>query len=129
MQWFHLWCHWYHMISLPVWLVSYGQKCHIGLQIDHLDLRNVMVPLVIFAASHDTDTNDNGITCHQWNYLMLMPMPSHDQNLHIASHFCCLNLRNAMVPLIMLLASSETDASAKWHQMTKKSNCISFGLS
>ena len=36
---------------------------------------------------------------------------------HVASHFICLNIRNAVVPLMMLLASCDIDVSAsdiKW---------------
>ena len=44
--------------------------------------------------------------------MMLVPMMSHDQRIHVALHFYCLDFRNAVVPLMMLLASHETNASA-----------------
>ena len=39
--------------------------------------------------------------------LTLLPMASHDQESHVACHFNCYDLRNAMVPLLMLLAFVE----------------------
>ena len=35
-------------------------------------------------------------------------MVSHDEKNHVAPHFNCLDLRNAMVPLTTLLASCDT---------------------
>ena len=37
---------------------------------------------------------------------------SHDQTHQVAHHFSCLDLRKTMVPLMMLLVSSNTDAGA-----------------
>ena len=42
----------------------------------------------------------------------VMQMASHNQEIHAVPHFSCHNLRNAMVPLMMLLASCDTDVSA-----------------
>ena len=46
--------------------------------------------------------------CHQ---MTLVPLTSHDQRSHIASHFDCIDLRNAMVLLMMLLALCDAGAS------------------
>ena len=42
---------------------------------------------------------------------MQTPMMSHNQKSHVAPHFKCPDLRNAMVPLTTLLASRGTTAS------------------
>ena len=51
-----------------------------------------------------------------------MPMPvlmaSHDQKCHVTPHFNPY-LRNAVVPLMIPLASQDTDAGTRY-QMTKK---------
>ena len=69
-----------------------------------------MVPLVTPLALCDTDANKNHITCPKSN-----PAPN----------FSCLNLRNTVVPLMMLLGSYDTHASANGHQITKMSCCTS----
>ena len=43
---------------------------------------------------------------------MMAPMILHDQKGYVALHFGHLDLRNAMVPLMMMLASYNTDSSA-----------------
>ena len=42
--------------------------------------------------------------------VMLVPVASHDQKSNFTPHFDCLDLRNTMVPLIMLLLSCSADA-------------------
>ena len=36
---------------------SNDKKCHVALHFDHLDLRNVMLPLMVLSTSHDANTN------------------------------------------------------------------------
>ena len=48
----------------------------------------------------------------------LVPVASHDQNCHVAHDFECLDMRNVMFPLKVLLASSDANAGAvgvMWH--------------
>ena len=54
----------------------------------------------------------NSATGH-WHTMMLMlvSMTSHDQNSHVAPDFDCLQLRNAMVPLMILSAFCNANAS------------------
>ena len=50
--------------------------------------------------------------CHQWcplYHMMLMPMASNDHICHVTCNFNCLDLRNAMLPLMT------------WHHLTLKS--------
>ena len=59
--------------------------------------------------------------------LLMTPTASHDIN--VAPHFGCLNLRSAVVPLMMLLASCDTDARAngtEWpkHHILPHFNCL-----
>ena len=53
----------------------------------------------------------------------------HITKSYVATHFNCLHLGNAMVPLIMLLASHAMDASANGVTWSKMSCCTSFQLS
>ena len=46
-----------------------------------------------------------------WYQATLVPMALHDQKCHIAPHFSCLDLRNAKVPLMNLLALCDAGAS------------------
>ena len=41
-----------------------------------------------------------------------MAIVSHDQRNHVAPHFYCLELRNVMVPLIMVMAIYDINISA-----------------
>ena len=59
--------------------------------------------------------------------LILAPMASPDLKIHVAWHFTCLSLRNAMVSLLMLLALCDAGANVvKW---PKETHSISFQLS
>ena len=44
------------MMPVLVPVASYDQKSHVAPHVDHLDLRNAMVPLVL-SMSHDANTN------------------------------------------------------------------------
>ena len=58
---------------------------------------------------------------HHWYHVALMQtqMTSYDQKSHVTPHFSCLNLRNAMVLLMMLLASCDTDACVNGIKLPK----------
>ena len=83
----------------------------------------------MFSVSHDADTNANGISCLQCqrHLVILMPMASHEQKHHVAPHFSCFNVKNAMVPLMMPLALCDSNASAKASNY-QRSCLIPFGL-
>ena len=72
---------------------------------------------MMLSTSHGCWHQCNGITWNQqcqWHHVM--PMASQKKG-HSALHFNCFNLSNAVVPLMKLLASFGTDASAngvKW---------------
>ena len=60
------------------------------------------------------------LTNHQcYRTLMPTPMALHDYKSHVAPHLNCLSLWNAMVPLMMLLASCDTDASENGIKLPK----------
>ena len=84
-------------------------KSHTALHLDHLDLRNEIVPLTLSSACHDADSN--GITRHQWHHVMLIPMASRDQKCYVVPHFSFVNQRNTVMPLMVLLALCNSDAS------------------
>ena len=54
--------------------------------------------------------------------LTLMPMAvaieSHGQNSHVATHFDCLDIRNLVVPLTMLMASCDVNISDNGKDLT-----------
>ena len=101
-------------------------------------LRNAIVHLVMPSAAHDVSANGvtwsfctsfwsswpkecngaiedvNYICSLHWHHVIPMPVPvaSHAQKSHDASHFSCLDLRNVMVPLLILSASGGTNISA-----------------
>ena len=56
--------------------------------------------------------------CHQHHMTPVPePMVLHDQKGHVAPHFSCVKLRNAVVPLMILLVSCNSNASTsrtKW---------------
>ena len=56
-----------------------------------------------------------------------MPMPtpvvSHDQKSHVTPYFNCLDLRNAMVPMITLLASGGSGATDQKSHATAHFDC------
>ena len=55
-----------------------------------------------------------------------MPMVSHDPKIHVALHFNHLDLRSAIVPLTMLFASLDADASAIGFIWPRRSCCTSL---
>ena len=60
--------------------------------------------------------------------MMLVAMKSHDQKSHIVPHFDYPELRNAMLPLMMLFTSCDITVSANGITWPKKSHCTSFQL-
>ena len=64
---------------------SHDQKSHVAPHVNHLDVKNAMMPFTVPSAS-----------CN-----MLLPKVSHDQGCHVVPHFDCLGLTNAMVPFMM----------------------------
>ena len=73
------------------------------LHLNCLDLRNVLVQ----CCSHDVTP-------------MPDPMASHDQKSHVAPDFKYLYLRNAILPLTVMLASYDADTNTNGNCMTKK---------
>ena len=71
-----------------------------------LNLRNAIVPLMMSLASCDTDAG--------WHPVMpvAMAIVSPDQN-DVSLQFDCLDLRNVMVSLTILMASYNANISAK----------------
>ena len=67
------------LILVPV--ASHDQNI-VAPHFDHLELRKAMVLFMMQLAS----------------FMMLMPMVTHDQKSHVASHFSLLDVMNAMVP-------------------------------
>ena len=111
------WLFLFWLVSAVLWglhldyiIRSLDRKCHDAPHFDHLDPRDLMVPLIMLLASHYTSASNNSVT---W------------PKSHVTPHFSCLNLRNAMVPLMKLLTACDTNASAisvTWW----KSCCTSF---
>ena len=93
----HQWCH-----------ITKRSYCN---HFSNLELRNAVVPLMVLSTSQVNDTNTNGImwcqcSC-QWDHITEISQ--------VAPHFNCLKHRIAVMPLIMLLAWCDTDASGiKW---------------
>ena len=85
-------------------IVSDDQKSHIAPYPDHLRLAKATVPLVIPLALHDAGASG-----------IIWP------KCHVAPHFNCLYLRNAVVSFMMLSASCGASARPggvtwpKWH--------------
>ena len=64
---------------------------------------------------------------HQHHVMLtLAPVASHNQESHVTPHFNCLTLRNAVVPLMILLALC--DAGGNGVTWPKEIYCISFQL-
>ena len=89
MLWSNWQCHRGHIMPI----VSHDQRSNITHCFDHLDLRNVVVPLKGYKLD------------------VLKPLVSHSERSHVVPLFNCLDLMNAMMHLMMLLASCYTDAS------------------
>ena len=75
--------------------------------------------LLMLSTSHDADIN---AVCH----MTLMPMASQDKESQIAPHCNCLNIENVTVPLLLLLALCDTNASANGIKGPKNSSCTFF---
>ena len=82
-------------------MLSDEQKNHVTHNFDHLDVRNIMVPLIIPSESCDVDTGANGVTCPK---------------SHVVPHFDHLDLRNAMA--LLMAAFTSCDASASTNIVT-----------
>ena len=67
--------------------VMHNQNGHVALNSDHLDLRCVMVPFTMLFALHDTHASE---------------MASYDHECYAAPHFYHLDLKNIMLPPMML---------------------------
>ena len=102
----------HHVMPVPA-PMCHRTKSHVAPHIEHLDLRNAMVPLMTLSASCDTDAA-NHIT---W------------QKGHVASQYVCLELANAILPLTLPSASCDANASMKCIRWPKKSCCSEFWLS
>ena len=57
---------------------------------------------------------------------MAMEIVSHDQKCHITPLFDCLDVRNVVVPLTVLVASCDANMSANVMIWLEKSGCTSF---
>ena len=117
MQWCHCQCHWYCRKPMLMSMASYDtdtnvscvvmptpmpvditdsngvirpkQSCCISFQSSYT--RNAMVPLIMPLDSCDVNAR---------------PMVSHYQKHYDASHFDCLDLRNAVIPLVSCNANT-----------------------
>ena len=85
-------------------------KSHVAEHCDHIDLRNAMAPMNVLSTSHDADTNvevshdtktnaTDIMGCQCWCQWYHMTKQS-----YIIPDFNCLDLRNGMVTLMLLLA-------------------------
>ena len=134
-------CHWqhyqHHIVLVLVPMMLYDQKHDVEHHYDHLDLRNEIAPLMVDGAGHTIWCwyQCSGITWHQqqcqWHHLMLIliSVASHNKESLVAPHFSCLDLRNTVVILMLLLAWCDTDVSAngmKWPKsyVAPNLNCL-----
>ena len=107
LTWYQSLCKWCHMTKKTCYILFWSSLCkECSAVIDDI----VHITWFWYQCS--------GTTWHQhqclWHHVtpVMMPMASHNQNSHVAPHFNYLNLRNAVGPLMMLLASCNIDASA-----------------
>ena len=150
MQWCYWWCCWHHVMLRPAPMVSHDQRNHVAPNFSCLDVRNALALLTILLASHDASSgvSDQKSCCTQFqlsltwgmqwyhcryycHYVTLMPTPmaTYDQKSNLESSFSWYNLRNGVVPLMMLLAAYDTDASANGIKLpqshaTSHFNCL-----
>ena len=87
-------------------MVSHDQKSHDAPYFNCLDLRNTMVWCMGLSTSHDGDTNAVALHDTNTNASGIMWCQGwcqwyHMTKSHVASHFNCHYLRNAMVPFVM----------------------------
>ena len=171
MQWCHWLYHWHHVALKPAWMTSHDHKVILHL-ICH-SLRNVMMTRMMLLPDYDADGSANGIKLpksHVAPHLKCLDqemLGAIDDTISIrwckgwyngvtwpkshVSHFDHLDLRNAMVPVMVLSTSHDADTNAiilhdtnsgvtgimwcwcwcQWHHMTKKScahhfNCLNL---
>ena len=132
------WCHWWWcqqcMIPVLVPMACHDQKRHFAPHLNCLNVRNTVVPLTVLFGLRwclcQWHCMNQKVILHiisvvlswemQWFHLcccllhvMLTfgPMTLHDQEGQVAPHFNCLDLWNAMVPLMMLLALCDGEAN------------------
>ena len=87
--WYHQWYNFICYVEMTIW------RC-----------------IVPFGADTSTSAGISAMyhwQCH-WCHVMLMPMASHNQKSYVASEFICLDLRNAVVPLMTPLTSCDASA-------------------
>ena len=70
--------------------------------------------------------NDMPHLLFYWYHVLLMPMELHDQKSHIVPHFNHLDVRDAMMPLMVPSGSPDANASANGITWPKRSCCTSF---
>ena len=63
--------------------------------------------------------------CH-WYHVIMMAMACHDLKNHVALHFIFPSVRNAIIPLMMLFTSCDTDASGKGINKQKSHFALHF---
>ena len=105
-------------------------KGHVGAHFDHLDPSNPLMPLLILLPLHNVDASTSGVTWSKtfpshFNHLLASNDTDANTNvltwpkIHFASHFSCLNLWDAAVPLVMFMAPCDTDASVSSIKLPK----------
>ena len=104
------------LITLLIALGSYGVYILIVVSFAHIKLIGIWLILTVMSATHDADTYAIDITWQQCkcHHVILMPLLSHDPKCNVVF---LSYLRNAMMPLMMLLVPHDTNASAnniKW---------------
>ena len=125
--WYQPQCKWHSMILTLVPVVSHDEKGHFAIHFNYLELRNAVMPLTMLFVLYDADASAGGVTWYQqqcqWYPVMLTlaSIMSHDQQIIVAPCFDCLDLWNAIVPLMMVLVSP--DASVGTSGVTWQHQC------
>ena len=146
-QWityFQHWCQWCQLMLMLVSMASHDQRCHVAPHFDCLNPRNTVVTLMMLSTTHDTNDSGNGITWTK-NYaapysnhlhiktakmsltFLLGSMASHDQKSCCTS-FWSPDLRNAMVPLMILSTSHDVNADADLCEVTDQKIILHINL-
>ena len=136
MQWCHRWWCWHHAMPIPAPMLSHDKKSHVSPHFNCFDLRKAVVPLTtlgIMCCHHWWQLCQwtKKFMLHFFSIvlisglLLMIPLVSYDSDVNVSDimtknvmlHFTlhtasCLNLRTAVMPLMMLLAAYNTDASA-----------------
>ena len=124
-------------MAMWVLMASHDKEGYVSLHFSYLYLRNVVVPLMMPLTLCDTDTSTSGITQPKESCCTLFSLSWHKEcngsidnvigimlcqsgangvtwpKSHTVLHFDYLDLRHAVVPLTMPLASSDVHASPK----------------